>query len=89
MRAIRCDFCNRVIDENEEVYYTIDEITFNNPKSKRHYRMYSENSGNREETHNEESWVTYSNIDICHTCWWTDKLKALREIIQKRIGNGD
>jgi len=88
MRTIRCDFCNRIIDEGNESFYAIDEIMFTNPRST-NYTLITKDSKDRKEYRQEESWVSYDDIDICHTCWWTDKLKALREIIQKRIGNGD
>jgi len=89
MRTIKCDLCDRQIDSGLEGYYSIEEITYSEPRSD-HSRLITQIDRDQDFTLQDrtESWAIYHNIDFCTECFWKPELESLRNIIQKRISGG-
>ena len=67
MNTKRCDICKKVLDEQNDEYYTVGEISFHTPKMKRKTVMFRGEDG--EEHGRTESWMDWKDRDFCVACW--------------------
>ncbi len=71
MRIQKCDFCEKVLNQKMDSYYSIQSISFHNPTDK----TVSVVLDNEKEHKNLESWVNYCDLDFCETCFYKLKIK--------------
>lgn len=87
MKIIKCDICGKIINEQEEAYYNIYELTYSAPGGNS-YRYIESKDQDRKTLagEREENWLTFADIHFCTDCWASPALGVFRNLIAKRIG---
>lgn len=87
MKIVKCDICGKIINEKDEAYYDIYELTYHAPGGNSYRYIESQNrdqatlSGERD-----ESWLTFADIHFCADCWASPALETFRDLIARRLG---
>lgn len=67
MKKLFCDICKKVLDEKKDAFYTVGEVCFQTPTDRGKKVLFRDEKG--EEHGRTESWIDYSDIDLCLECW--------------------
>jgi len=69
MRIRKCNFCDRILDDKKDKYYSIGEIECHAPDNKT-IRIITDNTGEvKHQSIQTESWLNYCDLDFCEDCW--------------------
>jgi len=69
MNIKKCNTCGKILDRNVDIIYTIGEISKHLPKSLFTRLVISKSENTENINQIQESWVDYSDIDLCEGCW--------------------
>ena len=63
----KCNGCKKLLEK--EPYYTIGEIAYTTPKSSYIRMILRTDKHSKVKEKRKESWVDYSDLDFCESCW--------------------